>query len=119
MSITPVNFFNSGRPYPLNADGDKIEVNTSNKKHYYDIKQPETPDNITETFGSVLWKAMEKVNTQQVTAEEMTQKLAIDPESVEVHDVMIASEKARLSLTFTKTLTDGVIRAYKELSTLR
>jgi len=119
MNITPVNFLNSGRPYPLNAEGNKVQVRTSDNRHYFDVKQPEAPDNMGETFSSVFFKAMEKVNDQQVIAEEMTQKMAIDPDSVEVHDLMIASEKARLSLTFTKTIADGAVRAYRELTTLR
>jgi flagellar hook-basal body complex protein FliE len=42
-----------------------------------------------------------------------------NPNSVEAHEVMIASEKARISLTFTKTVVDGIIRAYRDLTNLR
>ena len=113
------NFYNSGRPYPLNLKGDLVDVNKTNSRHYQDVKMPEPNDNVAGSFSDVFYKAIEKVNDQQIVSDELTQKMAIDPESVDVHDVMIASEKARLSLTFSKTIADGVVRAYKELTSLR
>lgn len=113
------NFYNSGRPFPLNLRGDLVDVNKTNSKHYQDIKMSEPNDNIAGSFGDVFYKALEKVNEQQNVADDLTQKMALDPDSVDVHEVMIAAEKARLSLTFTKTIADGVVRAYKELSSLR
>ncbi|HNE24497.1 MAG TPA: flagellar hook-basal body complex protein FliE, partial [Leptospiraceae bacterium] len=39
-----------------------------------------------------------------------------DPDSVEVHDVMIAAEKSRFALTLTKTVADGLVRTFRELT---
>jgi len=113
------NFYNSGRPYPLNLKGDIVNVNQSDSRHYKDISMPAPNDNIAGSFGDVFNKALEKVNEEQIHADELTQQMAIDPDSVDVHEVMIAAEKARLSITFTKTIADGVVRAYKELTSLR
>ena len=41
------------------------------------------------------------------------------PDSVKPQEVMIAAEKARVSLLFAKNLSEGFIRAYRELTTLR
>jgi flagellar hook-basal body complex protein FliE len=109
----------SQNPFPLNALGDKVKVHSTNNLHYTDTKTPESPDSITESFSEVLKKSLEKVNDQQVIADEMTQKLVYDPNSVDAHDVLIAAEKARISLTFTKTIVDGIVKAYKDLSNLR
>ncbi|MCB1147818.1 MAG: flagellar hook-basal body complex protein FliE, partial [Leptospiraceae bacterium] len=76
-------------------------------------------ESASENFASVFEKALEKVNGQQITAENLTQQMISEPDSVEAHTVMIAAEKARISLTFTKSLADLAIRTYRELSNLR
>lgn len=120
FSINSVaNHYNSGKPFPLHAKGDRVPVQTSNSKHYVNQIEPTPSDNAVESFAGVLEKAIEGVNNEQVHAEKLTEKLVYNPESVNAHEVMIASAKARLSLTFTKTITDGIVRAYKELSNLR
>lgn len=113
------NFYNSGKPYSLSPLGDKVSVKMSDSRHYGDKSQVHSPDDVAESFADVFKKSLEKVNDQQVTADELTQKLVFDPNSVDAHDVMIAAEKARISLTFTKTLADGFVRAYRELTSLR
>ncbi len=113
------NLYNSGKPYLIAPIGDKVSVKVSDTRHYGDKASIQSPDDVAESFASVLKKSLESVNDQQVAADEMTQKLVFDPNSVDAHDVMIAAEKARISLTFTKTLADGFIRAYRELTNLR
>lgn len=109
----------SDRSFSLRPDGDKVSVQRTDNRHYGKTEPGVTPDQIAGTFSEVLKKAFEEVNDQQVIADEMTQQLVFNPNSVDVHDVMIAAEKARMSLTFTKTMTDGFIRAYRELTQLR
>ncbi len=112
--------FNSG-VYPkfTAPQGDKIKLNVTDVRHYGTQKPAENVDNVSESFADVLKKSLEKVNDLQTNADDLTQKIAFNPNSVDAHDVMIAAEKARISLTFTKTLIDGAIRAYRELSNLR
>ena len=74
---------------------------------------------ILKFIPEVLQKSFEKVNDQQVESDTLTQKIVFDPNSVDSHQVMIAAEKARISLTFTKTMIDGVVKAYRDLSNLR
>ena len=113
------NFYNSGRPYPISPQGDKVNLSVSDSRHYGDSVTSQSPDEVAESFAEVLKKSFEQVNDQQVQSDELTRKLVFDPNSVEAHEVMIASEKARISLTFTKTLADGFVRAYRELTSLR
>jgi flagellar hook-basal body complex protein FliE len=109
----------SNQSFSLRPEGRQVEMNRTDGRHYGKTQPGVTPDQVAGTFGDVLRKAFEEVNDQQVIADEMTQALVYDPNSVDVHDVMIAAEKARMSLTFTKTMTDGFIRAYRELTQLR
>ena len=70
-------------------------------------------------FGELLNRALQKVNDQQVEAEKLTQQMITDPSSVEMHTVTIAAEKARMAITFTKTVTDLAIKTYRDLVNLR
>ncbi|AXR67791.1 flagellar hook-basal body complex protein FliE [Leptospira mayottensis] len=115
--------YNSGytgnKPHPLSPKGDSVKVSTTEERHYKDVKQPVSPDYVAESFSEAMKNALTSVNDLQVEADELTQKMVFDPNSVDAHEVMIASEKARVALTFTKTIADGVVRAYRELTSLR
>ena len=110
---------NKNLTYSPSPSGNNIRINTTNSLHYGGEPKTESTENISESFADVLKKSLEKVNDSQVHADDLTQKMIYNPNSVEAHEVMIAAEKARISLTFTKTVVDGIIRAYKELSNLR
>lgn len=105
--------------HSLLPKGDHVPVNRTNDRHYGKTNEAKSPDEVAGTFADALKKAFENVNDQQAEADELTQKIVFDPNSVELHDVMIAAEKARISLTFAKTMADGFTRAYRELTTLR
>ncbi|TGN19062.1 flagellar hook-basal body complex protein FliE [Leptospira idonii] len=124
MGIESISSFSSNhisgaKPYSLLPNGDKVAVNRTDSRHYGKTNEAKSPDEVAGTFADALKKAFEQVNDQQVEADELTQKIVFDPNSVELHEVMIAAEKARISLTFAKTMSDGFIRAYRELSQLR
>jgi flagellar hook-basal body complex protein FliE len=70
-------------------------------------------------FAGALKEAFYKVNDLQLQSDELTKALAVRPETVDVHDVTIAAEKARMALLFTKSIVDRVIQAYKELINVR
>ncbi len=106
-------------PYPLNPKGDIVPLKKIDDRHYTELSEKESPDKVGESFAEVFKKAHEQVNDLQVNANSLTQKMVYDPNSVDVHELMIASEKARISLTFTKTIADGVVKAYRELTNLR
>jgi flagellar hook-basal body complex protein FliE len=46
-------------------------------------------------------------------------KVAISPDEVDIHEVMIASEKARLSVSLFKTVVDKAIKAYNDIMMIR
>lgn len=70
-------------------------------------------------FAGALKEAIGGVESLDHKAQDLTRRAILDPTSVDAHTVMIASEKARFALTLTKTIADGVVRAYRELSSPR
>jgi flagellar hook-basal body complex protein FliE len=114
-----INDIIAGSRFPLTAKGSSVPVNTIHPNHYADVKEPEPSDDVSTSFSVAMQKALEQVNDQQVEADNLTQKMVFNPESVDAHEVMIAAEKARVSLTFTKTVADAVVKAYRELTSLR
>ena len=71
------------------------------------------------SFGKLFFQTLGQVNDQQVRAQDLSQALITDPESVDIHDVTIALAEANLSLSMTKAVIDRAIRAYREIVNIR
>ena len=65
-------------------------------------------------FKDFLIESIEKVNADQLYAEKMDQALILG-ETDNLHDVMIASQKAELSLSFAVEVRNKILEAYKEI----
>lgn len=65
-------------------------------------------------FKEMLVEALEKVNQDQLYAEEMDKKLLLG-EVDNIDDVMIASQKAEISLSFAVEVRNKILEAYKEI----
>lgn len=99
--------------------GDIIPLKTTWARHHNGLAPKEVMESTAANFAEALNLALQKVNDQQIEAEKLAIQMVAEPGSVEAHTVMLAAEKARLSLTFTKTMADLAIRAYRELINLR
>lgn len=108
------NFFNQN-----NVVGDLVSLKTSDARHNNGRAVKALGEDPAKNFSDALTMALEKVNEQQVSAEMLGQKVVSDPKGVEAHTLMIQAEKARMSLTLVKNITDLAIRTYRELSNLR
>ena len=73
-----------------------------------------TPYETGKSFASVLKDSLNKVNESQLTADSMTEKLA-KGENVDLHQVMIAQQKANITLQATLEIRNKVIEAYQEM----
>lgn len=73
----------------------------------------------TSNFGQALMDSLNDVNNAQQEHERLTVQSIIDPESVNAHDVTIASAKANMTLNITRNVVDRVIQAYRSITTLR
>nr|WP_245864132.1 flagellar hook-basal body complex protein FliE [Fredinandcohnia onubensis] len=76
--------------------------------------QPKTANAVQKEFSSFLKDAINNVNEAQQTSDKMTEKL-IKGENVDLHQVMIASEKASVSLQTTLQIRNKVVEAYQEI----
>ncbi|MEK3989567.1 flagellar hook-basal body complex protein FliE [Robertmurraya sp. FSL R5-0851] len=73
-----------------------------------------TPYEAQKSFASVLKDSIEKVNEAQNQSDVMTEKLARG-ENVDLHQVMIASQKASITMSATIEVRNKVIEAYQEV----
>lgn len=73
-----------------------------------------TPYEAQKNFASFLNDAIQSVNNQQIQSDVLTQKL-INGQDVDLHEVMIASQKASITLNATMEVRNKVIDAYQEI----
>ena len=73
-----------------------------------------TPYEAQQSFADTLKKAISSVNEQQISSDQLTDKL-INGEDVELHEVMIQSQKASITLNATLEVRNKVIEAYQEI----
>ncbi|MBP9014895.1 MAG: flagellar hook-basal body complex protein FliE [Candidatus Atribacteria bacterium] len=64
-------------------------------------------------FGEYLNQALQKVNNLQVEADQMVEKVARGEE--DIHNALIALEKANLALGLTVQVRNKVVEAYQEI----
>lgn len=67
-----------------------------------------------QSFASALKDSINRVNEDQVQSDLLTNKMA-NGEDVDLHTVMIASQKASISLSATLEIRNKVVEAYQEI----
>lgn len=70
-------------------------------------------------FSQVLFDAVNQTGSLENDYDDLENQMVLNPEKVDVHEVMIASEKARMSLSFLKSITEKAMKAYNDIMTLR
>ncbi|KIL47713.1 flagellar hook-basal body protein FliE [Jeotgalibacillus campisalis] len=73
-----------------------------------------SPYNAQQNFADMLKDSINEVNEAQLSSDDMTNKL-VKGENVELHDVMIASQKASISLSLTMQVRNKAVEAYQEI----
>lgn len=116
VNMRGVNFSGS-MPYVTGAESlQRIPMKTSSQRHMISASVPVQSDNAAGGFASALADALGGVERLDNNSKKLNARAVYEPDSVNVHEVVIAAEKARLALNLTKTLSDGLVRAYKELT---
>jgi len=103
---------------PDQAAGHMIALRRTHPEHVagkFDRPPVERP----ERFSELLFDSLDTVNRQQHTHSDLSVQAIVDPDSVNPHDVTIAAAKAEMSLNITKNVVDRVIRAYRDITTVR
>lgn len=70
------------------------------------------------SFGGILKDALYKANSAQLRAAEATQGL-ISGKIEDLHQLMIVTEQAKLSMQLTVQVTNKLIEAYREISRMQ
>ncbi|HBE04790.1 MAG TPA: flagellar hook-basal body complex protein FliE [Spirochaetia bacterium] len=109
MNISPLDY----------SQGHQVNLIKQDPKHF-GVEAPElkNQDFISE-FGGDFSKFLRNVSDLEVNADSLVQKMIVKPNSVNIHEVTIASQKAELSLSFTKAILNKVVDAYKNLTQMR
>lgn len=76
--------------------------------------KPTTPFETQNSFASVLKDSIAQLNQSQVDADNMTNKL-INGDNVDLSQVMIAQQKANITLQAAVEVRNKVIDAYQEM----
>ena len=94
---------------------------TINSNVYKPVELKLSPDKATETsdqgpdFAGVLKEALSRVNTLQFQQQAAETALVAGVEDVSLHQVMVITEQARLSLEFTMAVRNKIMDAYNEI----
>lgn len=102
-----------------------LQLRTLHEKHMKISQKPPlentvpSQNRIATNFVEALNQMLNNVESLTNEADELTKKAVYDPDSVDTHEIMIAAQKARFAINLTKTITDGLVRSYKELITPR
>jgi flagellar hook-basal body complex protein FliE len=75
----------------------------------------ESVGNILQSFGSILKDQMANINHLQNDANQAQQIYAVGGD-IELHNVMLATEKADLALQLAMQVRNKVVAAYQEIS---
>jgi flagellar hook-basal body complex protein FliE len=73
-----------------------------------------SPSESTGDFSQLLKNSIEEMNDMQVQSDQMTEKL-VRGENVDLHQMMIASQKASITLQTTMEVRNKVVEAYQEI----
>ena len=101
---------------PNSATGDIFTLKLTNPKHFGDA---ETVPKGEKSFGQMMFDGLNDVNDKQNNYADLSIKAITDPNSVDPHDVTIAGAEANMSLNIARNVIDRVVRAYRDLTTLR
>ncbi len=66
-------------------------------------------------FASALKTSLDQVNSLQVKATEATRLFELDPKNTNLHEVMIATQKAQISFQATLQFRNKVVQAYQDI----
>ncbi|MFL0251636.1 flagellar hook-basal body complex protein FliE [Clostridium neuense] len=75
-------------------------------------------DNDKVDFGQILENKLSAVNDKQVSAQEISKQF-VEGDDVDVHQVMLSTEEAKLSLDLAIQVRNKLVDAYQELSKMQ
>lgn len=71
--------------------------------------------NMLDSFGNILKDQLQQINNLQAQADDAKQTFAVGGD-IELHNVMLAAEKADLSMQLAMQVRNKIVAAYQEIS---
>ncbi len=99
-----------------------ITMNTNHPLHMQPESQSPSSSYKPESkqdFMGILNNALRNVEKLENNTNQLTTRAVHSPDKVEAHQVLLAAEKSRFALNFTKTIADNLVRSFRELSSPR
>lgn len=109
---------NMSEDVELAADYKLLTQNNISNALNENIQGTPIATNSANSFNKVLNNYINEVNQSQLDAENKT-KLFASGGNIDVHSVMIASEKANLSMQLTMQMRNKLLQAYQEISRMQ
>ncbi|BCR21730.1 flagellar hook-basal body complex protein FliE [Borrelia sp. HM] len=72
-----------------------------------------------QTFKDLFFNLMSDVNNSQLNVSRISQQAILQPNDVDVHDIVIAMAKANMNLSITKAIVERGIKAYQDIINIR
>ncbi|MDR0322378.1 MAG: flagellar hook-basal body complex protein FliE [Treponema sp.] len=71
------------------------------------------------TFEHTMLQALDKVSGSQIKASDLAQKAMLDPDSVEVHDLVEAQAEANMALGIARNVLSRMVQGWRDLINTR
>ncbi len=102
------------------VSGHIVPLQRTNDSHMAGkLTKPQQQNNGNLDFGQMVFDKLQEANGTAQQSAQLTQQFITDPDSVDAHDVTIAMSKANFAVSLTKSVVDGALKAYREISNLR
>ena len=96
-----------------------LQMNQLDPRHINKTQPKAVTGDVEQSFAEVFFNVVNNINADQTNADQLQQAAIIAPDSVNVADILIATEKARLSVGMLKSVTERATRAYSEIMNIR
>ncbi len=102
------------------VSGHIVPLEQTNSRHMAGkLTKPQQQNGGNLDFGKMVFDKLQETNSLTQQSSQLTQQFITDPDSVDAHDVTIAMSKANFAVSLTKSVVDGALKAYREISNLR
>lgn len=96
----------------------KIDQLTANNSITNYMNTDKIEDNSSTSFFDTLKEKLDEVNDKQIAAEDLTESF-IKGEDVDIHEVMLGTEEAKMSLELAVQVRNKIVEAYQEITRMQ
>lgn len=93
-------------------------INFKSLDNYSKIEGETAPSELISSFSDILKSITKNTNDLQIQSEELSRKFVLG-EVNNVHEVMLAIQKAQIALDFTVEIKNQIVQAYKSLERMQ